>query len=130
MTKKIRAAFLLCLTLCIAAFAIVFAACADNGEESLPAGTYQVTVQYEDGTAATDLDVQLCRIDENGNEGLCLTPVAVDENGVATVVDNGYVDGQQYHIKVADNTVPDGYVCEPATTVSGQSYYTIVLKAA
>jgi len=42
--------------------------------------TYKITVQYPDGTAVAEAQVQLCSV-----EGTCYLPKTVDENGVATI---------------------------------------------
>ena len=144
MTKKLKVAFLACLTLCIALFAFVFAACdggnggdgGDNTNDGII--TYTVTVEYEDGTApSTDLriSVQLCAVRDDGSLGLCLTPVQVDENGVAVIeidvptlsqTSSDIAADTVYHIQV--NRVPDTYTYNQELNTSvGQSSYTVVL---
>lgn len=97
MTKKLKVAFLACLTLCIALFAFVFAACdggngGDGGENTNDnILTYSVTLKYEDGSVPVAAEgslitVQLCIMDDNGNQVMCLNPVQIDENGTAEIV--------------------------------------------
>ncbi len=142
MTKKLKVAFLACLTLCIALFAFVFAACdgGNGGNDNTNDGiiTYTVTVEYEDGTApSTDLriSVQLCAVRDDGSLGLCLTPVQIDENGVAVIeidvhtlsqTSSDITEDTIYHIQV--NRVPDTHTYNQELNTSvGQSSYTVVL---
>ena len=80
MKTKFKAALLACLTLCLAIAAFAFAGCVGNDGYD---GSYKVTVQYADGSAVTGVRIQLCVLDEDGEEGLCLTPVAVNDEGYA-----------------------------------------------
>ena len=82
MRKRLKTLLVLCATLCLALFGAVFAACndPDGGDTSV---VYSVTVQNEDGDPLSGQFVQFCVVDDQGNEGVCYTPVETDENGVA-----------------------------------------------
>lgn len=103
MKTKFKAALLACLTLCLAIAAFAFAGCAGYD------GSYKVTVQYADGSAVTGVRIQLCVLDEDGEEGLCLTPVAVNDEGYAEVE----ADEGSYAIHVLD--IGEGYKVEGGT---------------
>ena len=112
MTKTIKTALLLCLSLCVATFVLVFAACSNNND-SQNDGTYTVTILYEGGTPVSDVDVQLCVQNEDGTLGLCLTPVSTNASGVATIeVDYESLDISEdaiFHIQI--NRLP-GYTAD------------------
>lgn len=144
MAKKLKITLIACLTVCLAAFVAIFAACDNNNDDSAgdtPSDgtvTYSITVEYEDGTIpSTDLRiaVQLCAVRDDGTQGLCLTPVMIDENGVAEfVIDvaslseiNDEISADTvYHIQI--NRVPETHTYdEELYTTVGQSSYTVVL---
>ncbi len=52
-----------------------FTACGETAD------SYTFTVKNADGTAATDVSVQLCTYAEDGSLANCLMPIPVDENG-------------------------------------------------
>ena len=106
MKTKFKAALLACLTLCLAIAAFAFAGCVGNGGYD---GSYKVTVQYADGSAVTGVRIQLCVLNEDGEEGLCLTPVAVNDEGYAEVA----ADEGSYAIHVLD--IEEGYKVEGGT---------------
>ncbi len=129
MAKKIKIALMLCLTLCLAALTIVFAACdnSTDGDAQREPGTMTFTVQYEDGSPVTDVYVQLCiYTDYDSKElGVCLRGVEVDENGtveIANLDDNSYY---QIHLE----NVPAGYTYKDTDTQLGVYSYTLTLVA-
>ena len=65
MKTKFKAALLACLTLCLAIAAFAFAGCVGNDGYD---GSYKVTVQYADGSAVTGVRIQLCVLNEDGEE--------------------------------------------------------------
>lgn len=88
MAKRIKAALLLCLTTCLAVFAVAFAACGDSSNDTPPSGnpTYSVTVLYEGGTPVVGVGVQLCLQREDGTLGMCFAATEMtNESGVGVV---------------------------------------------
>ena len=122
MTKKIKTVLLLCLTLCAAVFALAFASCGETSD--VPEGYYRITVVYDDGTPVTDVDVQLCIVNEDGSIGMCLSHIpTVDKNGVADVRVSD--DSRIYHIQL--NGLPDGQEYSDVNTTAGVREYTVTV---
>ena len=132
MSKRLRAALLVCMLFCVTLLGAVFAACTptdekpDDGKEpETPVeGVYSVTVEDSEGNPMSGIQVQMC--DTNG---LCLLPVATDENGVAKI--GGTEEGMTYHIQIANwSTItaeyPDASYDE-ITTTAGVYAYTLVV---
>ena len=122
MRKRLKTLLVLCATLCLALFGAVFAACndPDGGDTSV---VYSVTVQNEDGDPLSGQFVQFCAVDDQGNEGVCYTPVETDENGVAKIT---VEQAQTMHVKLVN--APGDY--EMITTTTTQFSYTIVVTEA
>lgn len=90
--------------LCFATFA--FAGC--NKAEA-----YTFIVKNADGTAATDVQIQLCNLNE---DGVCDAPVDVDENGEAEVVPTWGEGEFEIHVLKNNKQVEfDGAEKTPAT---------------
>ena len=122
MTKKIKIVLFACLTICLAVFAVAFAAC-ENSTEKFD-GSYTVTVVDESGNPVTGVDVQLCEVEEDGSLGLCLMAVPVDENGVA-VITRGVKEDVIYHIQI--NGLNDGLTYGDVYTTAGTYSYTVMV---
>ncbi len=101
------AGLVVCMTVCLGIFA---AACNNNddgdkgGDDTFPSSV-SVTVMLDKTTPASVM-VQLCAVEDNGELGLCLSPVATNKQGVATI-DIDKENGKQYEIHLLG--VPDGY---------------------
>ena len=133
MSKRLRAALLVCMLFCVTLLGAVFAACTptdkkpdDGGKEpETPVeGVYSVTVEDSEGNPMSGIQVQMCDTND-----LCLLPVATDENGVAKI--GGTEEGMTYHIQIANwSTItaeyPDASYDE-ITTTAGVYAYTLVV---
>ena len=132
MSKRLRAALLVCMLFCVTLLGAVFAACTptdkkpDDGKEpETPVeGVYSVTVKDSEGNPMSGIQVQMC--DTNN---LCLLAVTTDENGVAEI--QGAEEGMTYHIRILNwSTVtaeyPDASYDE-ITTTAGVYAYTLVV---
>lgn len=74
----------------------------ENGTSEAPGvySNYTVIVLNADGTPATDVRVQFCYVQEDGTLGGCLSPVAVDSNGICEYNPMGFPGVGVYEIHV------------------------------
>lgn len=115
--KKLASVFMATL-LCFTLFS--FVGCGGKGETYT---AYEFTVQYEDGSAASGVQVQLCAI-ENGAVTTCYAPVATDEAGKAVYNPQGFPGAGLYEVHVLNYEV----VSEDETPTK-YSAMTIVIRA-
>ncbi len=120
MTKKIKAIFMLCMALCVAAFAVAFAACDDgNGGDSSATyeGVYTFIIEDEDGNPLANVMVQSC-IDTDCRVGTS------NAQGVATIA---YDEPVEAHVNLLSDG-GTGLSFEDFNINKTQFEYTIVMK--
>ena len=131
MSKRLKAALLVCMLFCLTLFGAVLAACApeDDGPVVEPeSATYNITVTDTAGTPIPGLRVQMCVV---GEGGMCtLFPNATNVDGVSSYT---FPTGVDYHIQILD-TQWDSIVAEypeatyeEITTTEGVYDYTLVI---
>ena len=132
MSKRLKAALLVCMLFCLTLFGAVLAACTpsenpgDGGDPITEpeTATYNVTVTDAAGNKLPGIQVQLCTLD-----GTCYLPVTTNANGVATLTG----PAATYHIQIY-KTQWDSIVAEypeatyeDITTTEGVYDYTLVI---
>lgn len=132
MSKRLKAALLVCMLFCLTLFGAVLAACTpsenpDDGGDPITepeTATYNVTVTDAAGNKLPGIQVQLCTLD-----GTCYLPVTTNANGVATLTG----PAATYHIQILE-TQWDSIVAEypeatyeDITTTEGVYDYTLVI---
>ena len=133
MSKRLKAALLVCMLFCLTLFGAVLAACTpsenpgDGGDPITEpeTATYNVTVTDAAGNKLPGIQVQLCLL-----SGSCLLPITTDANGTVTLT--GDVT-ETYHIQILDTQwasivaeYPDA-TYEQLTTTEGVYDYTLVI---
>lgn len=133
MSKRLKAALLVCMLFCLTLFGAVLAACTpsknpDDGGDPITepeTATYNVTVTDAAGTALPGIQVQLCLL-----SGSCLLPITTDANGTVTLTGDAT---ETYHIQILE-TQWDSIVAEypeatyeDITTTEGVYDYTLVI---
>lgn len=133
MSKRLKAALLVCMLFCLTLFGAVLAACTpsenpgDGGDPITEpeTATYNVTVTDAAGNKLPGIQVQLCTLD-----GTCYLPVTTNANGVATLTG----PAATYHIQIY-KTQWDSIVAEypeatyeDITTTEGVYDYTLVVN--
>lgn len=133
MSKRLKAALLVCMLFCLTLFGAVFAACTpsenpgDGGDPITEpeTATYNVTVTDAAGNKLPGIQVQLCLL-----SGTCLLPFTTDANGTVTLTGDAT---ETYHIKIKDtqwNSILEEYpdaTYEEITTTEGVYDYTLVI---
>ena len=133
MSKRLKAALLVCMLFCLTLFGAVLAACTpsenpgDGGDPITEpeTATYNVRVTDAAGTALPGIQVQLCLLN-----GSCLLPFTTDANGTVTLTGDAT---ETYHIQIY-KTQWDSIVAEypeatyeDITTTEGVYDYTLVI---
>lgn len=133
MSKRLKAALLVCMLFCLTLFGAVLAACTpsenpDDGGDPITepeTATYNVTVTDAAGNKLPGIQVQLCLL-----SGSCLLPITTDANGTVTLT--GDVT-ETYHIQIKETQwasivaeYPDA-TYEKLTTTEGVYDYTLVI---
>ena len=133
MSKRLKAALLVCMLFCLTLFGAVLAACTpsenpDDGGDPITepeTATYNVTVTDAAGTALPGIQVQLCLL-----SGSCLLPITTDANGTVTLTGDAT---ETYHIQILETQwdsivaqYPDA-TYEQLTTTEGVYDYTLVI---
>ena len=132
MSKRLKAALLVCMLFCLTLFGAVLAACTpsenpgDGGDPITEpeTATYNVTVTDAAGNKLPGIQVQLCTLD-----GTCYLPVTTNANGVATLTG----PAATYHIQILEtqwDSIVAEYpeaVYEDITTTEGVYDYTLVI---
>ena len=133
MSKRLKAALLVCMLFCLTLFGAVLAACTpsenpgDGGDPITEpeTATYNVTVTDAAGTALPGIQVQLCLL-----SGSCLLPITTDANGTVTLTGDAT---ETYHIQILETQwdsivaqYPDA-TYEQLTTTEGVYDYTLVI---
>lgn len=77
--KSLRKITTLALSLVFALGCFAFASCGDKDKTYT---AYEFVVQNADGSAVTEGYVQLCVVEEDGELGSCLQPVAIEDGKV------------------------------------------------
>lgn len=132
--KKIKKFASLCLALVLSAGVCAtvstFVSCGgtNSTSESTQATEYTVDVKNADGSKATGVSVQFCKVNADGSLGLCLVPVSVDENGHC-VYENPYaeVEAAVYEIHVLDENGARLTLKEEVHTKAEYGNYTVQL---
>lgn len=133
MSKRLKAALLVCMLFCLTLFGAVFAACTpsnpdDDGNPVVEpeTSTFNVTVTDAADNPLPGIQVQMCRADN----GECLLPVTTNANGVATITGPATV----YHIQILEsnwNSILEDYpdaTYQDITTTDGTYNYTLVVN--
>ena len=131
MSKRLKAALLVCMLFCLTLFGAVLAACAPEADDPVvepESATYNITVTDTAGTPIPGLRVQMCVV---GEGGMCtLFPNATNVDGVSSYT---FPTGVDYHIQILD-TQWDSIVAEypeatyeEITTTEGVYDYTLVI---
>ena len=131
MSKRLKAALLVCMLFCLTLFGAVLAACApeDDGPVVEPeSATYNITVTDTAGTPIPGLRVQMCVV---GEGGMCtLFPNATNVDGVSSYT---FPTGVDYHVQIVPSSwdsilekYPDA-TYEQLTTTEGVYDYTLVI---
>ena len=131
MSKRLKAALLVCMLFCLTLFGAVLAACAPEDDDPIvepESATYNITVTDTAGTPIPGLRVQMCVV---GEGGMCtLFPNATNVDGVSSYT---FPTGVDYHIQILD-TQWDSIVAEypeatyeEITTTEGVYDYTLVI---
>ena len=133
MSKRLKAALLVCMLFCLTLFGAVLAACTpsenpDDGGDPITepeTATYNVRVTDAAGTALPGIQVQLCLL-----SGSCLLPFTTDANGTVTLTGDAT---ETYHIQILETQwdsivaeYPDA-TYEQLTTTEGVYDYTLVI---
>jgi len=125
--KKI-AVLCMALTLCFGAGAAL-TACGGNDETSSSEQTvtaYTFTVLNADGTAAKDINVQLCVL---GNAAACYMPMATDANGKVTYNPPGFPGEGEYEIHLLSKDLSTSLEFNgPVSTPTVYGEITLTLK--
>lgn len=131
MSKRLKAALLVCMLFCLTLFGAVLAACApeDDGPVVEPeSATYNITVTDTAGTPIPGLRVQMCVV---GEGGMCtLFPNATNVDGVSSYT---FPTGVDYHVQIVPsswNSILEKYpdaTYEQLTTTEGVYDYTLVI---
>ncbi len=124
--KKL-AVLCMALTLCFGAGAAL-TACGGNTEDSSTEQTaecYVFTVLNADGTAAKDINVQLCVLD---NAAACYMPMATDANGKISYTPIGFPGEGEYEIHLFDLSMKPLEFTGPVSTPTVFGEITLTLK--
>lgn len=131
MSKRLKAALLVCMLFCLTLFGAVLAACApeDDGPVVEPeSATYNITVTDTAGAPIPGLRVQMCVV---GEGGMCtLFPNATNVDGVSSYT---FPTGVDYHVQIVPsswNSILEKYpdaTYEQLTTTEGVYDYTLVI---
>ena len=97
----------------------------NSAEQNLTA--YEFTVLNADGSAATNVNVQLCVL---GNGAACFMPVLTDKDGKASYNPTGFPGAGEYEIHLYDQTMTTSLEFDGTeTTPTVFSKITLTLKA-
>ena len=99
-----------------------------SSEEEKELNGYVFTVKNADGTAASNVFVQLCTINADGSLGSCFMPIMVN-NGTVEYTFNGFTAGvYEIHLLASDCQTPLEY--EETNKKTPASYSEITLTIA